>query len=51
LLAQLTTGPKPAWLYLAALIGVLCGALPLLAGRPAALEDWPGHVARVQILT
>ena len=43
--------PKPAWLYLAALIGVLCGALPLLAGRPAALEDWPGHVARVQILT
>ena len=26
-------------------------ALPLLAGRPAALEDWPSHVARVDILT
>lgn len=37
-------------LSLAALIAVICGALPLLAGRPAALEDWPSHVARIDIL-
>jgi hypothetical protein len=47
---QFLTQPVPAWLSVAALIAVICGALPLLAGRPAALEDWPGHVARVEIL-
>ena len=40
----------PAWSYGLTLIAVICGALPLLAGRPAALEDWPGHVARIEIL-
>lgn len=38
------------WLCLAVAIGVIGGTLPLLAGRPAALEDWPSHVARVDIL-
>ena len=42
---------NPIWLYLATLIAILCGALPLLAGHPAALEDWPSHVARIEILT
>ena len=40
----------PGWAYGLTLIAVLCGALPLLAGRPAALEDWPSHVARIEIL-
>jgi hypothetical protein len=31
-------------------MAVICGAVPLLAGRPAALEDWPSHVARIEIL-
>ena len=27
------------------------GALPLLAGRPAPLQDWPNHLARMHILS
>jgi hypothetical protein len=33
------------------MVGIVCGGLPLLGGQPAALEDWPGHVARLEILT
>ena len=47
---QFVIRSTPTPLFLAALIGVVCGALPLLAGRPAALEDWPSHVARIDIL-
>ncbi len=30
---------------------VIAGALPLLVGRPAPLQDWPNHVARFHILS
>ena len=30
---------------------LLLGATPLLATRPAPLQDWPNHVARIHILT
>ncbi len=43
--------PWPLWSYGLTLIAVICGAAPLLAGHPAALEDWPSHVARIEILT
>ncbi len=36
---------------LAILAGVLLGALPLLVTRPAPLQDWPNHVARMHVLT
>ena len=29
---------------------VAVGALPLLAARPAPLQDWPNHVARIHVL-
>ena len=35
---------------LPALLVVLLGALPLLAARPAPLQDWPNHVARIHVL-
>jgi hypothetical protein len=50
-----TRGGKPFLIRpgrrLLSLAAVVCGALPLLAGRPAALEDWCSHVARIDILT
>src|SRR5271154_6419305 len=30
---------------------VLFAAVPLLVSQPAPLEDWPSHLARVEILT
>ena len=36
---------------LAILAGVLLGALPLLVTRPAPMQDWPNHVARMHVLT
>jgi hypothetical protein len=34
-----------------ALAAVLFAAVPLLVSQPAPLEDWPSHLARVEILT
>ena len=34
----------------AILAGLLLGALPLLVARPAPLQDWPNHVARMHVL-
>ena len=43
-------GSLPGALLLPGVL-LLLGALPLLVTRPAPLQDWPNHVARMHVLT
>ncbi len=42
--------PRDFWSSLLVVVTMCIGALPLIIGEPAALQDWPNHVARVAIL-
>jgi hypothetical protein len=43
-------GKEPAWAWVLAAIASVIGTLPLLLFRLAPLQDWPSHLARIQIM-